>query len=194
MPPSRLEHEVRAGDQELGRFPRLPHDGRTVRSARLCQDQRCGRLIEQHAVGFVDDGACQAPLQQLCVVVVDAEQTPSETRAERLTLGLPQQQLVVEIVESELVARSIGNVAAIGEPLFGQGGIRTDESHGQPQAFEHGSEAFGIAPREVVVDRHDVHASAGERVEYGGKEGDECFSFTRLHLDDVSLGQRASGQ
>ena len=128
------------------------------------------------------------------MVVVDAEQTSTETCAEGLTLWLAQQQLVLEIVESELESRSIGDVAAIGAPPFGQRGIRTDESHGQAQALEHGREAFGIAPREVVIDGHDVHASAGERVEYGGKEGDERLPFARLHLGDVPLGQHASRQ
>ena len=43
---------------------------------------------------------------------------------------------------------------------------------------------LGVAPGEVVVDRDDVDALAGERVEITGQGRDERLTFTRSHLGD----------
>ena len=48
---------------------------------------------------------------------------------------------------------------------------------------------FGVAPGEIVVDGHDVHALAGERVEVDGKRGDERLALARPHLGDAAVVQ-----
>ena len=46
-----------------------------------------------------------------------------------------------------------------------------------------------VAAGQVVVDRDDVDALAGERVEVGGQRGDERLAFAGLHLGDLPAVQ-----
>ncbi len=48
---------------------------------------------------------------------------------------------------------------------------------------------FGVARGEVIVDRNDMNAAAGEAVEIGRQGRDERFTFTRSHLGDAALVQ-----
>ena len=45
---------------------------------------------------------------------------------------------------------------------------------------------LGVAAGQVVVDRDDVDALAGERVEVGGQRGDQRLAFAGLHLGDLA--------
>ena len=45
---------------------------------------------------------------------------------------------------------------------------------------------------EVVVDRDEVHAPAGERVQVGGQRRDEGLALARLHLGDPAEVQRGA--
>lgn len=47
-----------------------------------------------------------------------------------------------------------------------------------------------IAFGQVVVDRDDVHALAGQRVEVGGKHAGQGLALTGLHLRDIAEVQR----
>ena len=51
---------------------------------------------------------------------------------------------------------------------------------------------LGVALGEVVVDRDDVDAVAGERVEVRRQRGDQGLALTGLHLGDVAEVQRAA--
>ena len=51
---------------------------------------------------------------------------------------------------------------------------------------------LGVAAGEVVVDRDDVHALAGERVEVGRQRRDQRLALTGLHLGDVAEVQRGA--
>ena len=46
-----------------------------------------------------------------------------------------------------------------------------------------------VAPCQVVVHRHDVHAAPGHRVEGRGQRRHEGLAFARLHLGDPALVQ-----
>ena len=48
---------------------------------------------------------------------------------------------------------------------------------------------LGVASGQVVVDRDDVDALAGEGVEVGGHGGHQGFAFTGLHFGDLALVQ-----
>ena len=47
----------------------------------------------------------------------------------------------------------------------------------------------GVALREVVVDRDDVHALAGERVQVGRQRRDQRLAFAGAHLGDLAVVQ-----
>ena len=51
----------------------------------------------------------------------------------------------------------------------------------------HLAHPLAVALGKVVVDRDDVHAVSGERVEVSGECGDERFALAGLHLGDAPL-------
>ncbi len=53
---------------------------------------------------------------------------------------------------------------------------------------------LGIALGEVVVDRDDVDAVAGESVEVGRADGGQGLALSGLHLDDFALVQDEAAQ
>ena len=48
---------------------------------------------------------------------------------------------------------------------------------------------LGVAPGQVVVDRHHVHPASGEGVEVHGQDGHEGLALAGLHLGDLALVQ-----
>ena len=58
-----------------------------------------------------------------------------------------------------------------------------------PSRSKTGAVPLGVALGEVVVDRDEVDALAGERVQIERQARDERLSFTGLHLGDVALVQ-----
>ena len=47
----------------------------------------------------------------------------------------------------------------------------------------------GVALGQVVVDRDDVHALAGQRIEVGGQRRDQRLALAGAHLGDLALVQ-----
>ncbi len=58
-----------------------------------------------------------------------------------------------------------------------------------PECLVHRARPFRVALREVVVDGHEVHALAEQRVQVQRLHGDEGLPLARLHLCDVALVQ-----
>ena len=54
----------------------------------------------------------------------------------------------------------------------------------------HAAHPLAVAFGQVVVDRDDVHALAGQRVEVGGQHTGQGLALTGLHLGDVAEVQR----
>jgi hypothetical protein len=48
--------------------------------------------------------------------------------------------------------------------------------------------------REVVVDRDDVHALAGQRVQVGGQRRDQRLALAGLHLGDLAVVQHHAAE
>ena len=114
---------------------------------RAGDDQRRARLVDQDRVHLVDDGVDMAALHHVLEPVL---------------------HVVAQIVEAELVVGAVGDVARIGglallvvEPVH-------DHADGEPEEAVDLAHPFGVALGEVVVDGHDMHAPAGERVEVHG--------------------------
>ena len=64
-----------------------------------------------------------------------------------------------------------------------------DDADGEPEELVDAAHPFRVAAGEVVVDRDDVHAAAGERVQIDGEGGDERLAFAGLHLGDGAFVQ-----
>ena len=48
---------------------------------------------------------------------------------------------------------------------------------------------LGVAPGQIVVDRHDVHPAAAQGVQVGRQGGHQGLAFTGFHLGDLALMQ-----
>ena len=57
----------------------------------------------------------------------------------------------------------------------------------RPEAVEDGTHPLRVALGQVVVDRDDVDAAAGHRVQRGRERRDERLALAGLHLGDAAL-------
>jgi len=148
-------------------------------------------LVDQDAVGLVDDGVVVGPLDgQLAFLVLSAaEEGLLEALAVSVT-ELEPLQLVAEEVETELLAGPVRDVATVGRPAGAVGHPGLDAADAHPQQVIDRRIPVGVALREVVVDRDDVDAFALQRVEEGRKGGDQGLPFAGLHLGDRAVMDR----
>ena len=131
-------------------------------------DERRPRLVDEDGVDLVDDGECVPALDHL--LLVDGH-------------------VVTQVVEAELIVGAVCNVGGVGcAALLGRQ-IVDDEADGQAQEPIDLAHPFRVALGQIVVDRDDVHAIAGQCVEVGWEDGDEGFAFAGLHLGDAPLVQ-----
>ena len=131
-------------------------------------DQRRAGFVDQDRVDFVDDREVVAALDVL----------------RQLEL-----HVVAQVVEPELVVGAVGDVAAVGGLALGVVQVVLDDADRHAEEAVDAAHPLGVAPRQVVVDRDDVDAFAGEGVEIRGQRGDERLAFARLHFGDPALVQ-----
>ena len=94
--------------------------------------------------------------------------------------------IVAQVVEAEFVVRAVGDVCGV--LLTTLHGVLAGDDHAGCEA-EHAKYAahdVTLVLREVVVDRHDMDAFAGERIEVCGQGRDEGLAFTGLHFGDFA--------
>jgi hypothetical protein len=101
---------------------------------------------------------------------------------------------VLEEVEAELLRRAVGDVAGVGLAAGVEIHLRLDDAHRQAQRLVDRLHPLGVAAGEVVVDRGQVGAAAGQRVEHEGQRGHERLAFAGLHLQDRSVHERRPGE
>jgi hypothetical protein len=156
---------VGAGDEALRDRRELGEP--TVRLARRGprDDERGAGLVDEDRVDLVDDGEEVAPLDHV--------------------LRLPG-HVVAEVVEAELVVRAVRDVGGVLLTTLGRGLAGQDAARRHAEGAEHAAHELGLVAREEVVDRDDVDASGGDRVEVRGRRGDERLALTGLHLGDVA--------
>ena len=121
----------------------------------------------------------------------------------------PELHVVAQVVEAELVVGAVGDVGGVlRAPLLVAEPVH-DAADGEAEELVDLAHPFGVAARQIVVDRDDVHALAGQRIEIGGQGRDQRLAFARLHLGDhaavehdpahelhveVALAERALGR
>ena len=141
--------------------------GRTLR--RAGNDERRTRLVDQDAVHLVHDGEGMAALHHL--------------------RGVGRHAVVAQIVEAELTVRAVGDVAGILLTALGRTHGVLYASHRQPQVLEEVAHELRVAPRQVIVHRHQVRRTARERVQIEREGRHQRLAFARLHLGDLTLVQ-----
>ena len=147
--------------------------GRLLRRAR--DDQRRARLVDEDVVDLVDDRV---------VVHADRLAVLGEAAAVLDLLLQRGRHVVAQVVEAELRVRAVRDVGGVGGALLLVGLHVLQHADGEPEAVVERRHPGGVAPGEVVVDRHEVDALAGERVERDGERRGERLALAGLHLGD----------
>ncbi len=99
--------------------------------------------------------------------------------------GLPR-HVVAQVVEPEFVVRAVGDVGGVLLTPFFRRLACEDHARGHSEGAEDAAHQFALVAREVVVDGHDVDATARDGVQVGGGRRDEGLALTGLHLSDVA--------
>ena len=128
-------------------------------------DQRGARFIDQHRIDFIDDGEMERPLHHLLAAVF---------------------HIVAEIVEAEFIVGAIGDVGGIGFAAGVIVDIGHDDTDAEPEEFIDLAHPAGIARRQIIIDRHNMDALAGQRIEIDSERGDEGLAFAGTHFGDFS--------
>ena len=130
-------------------------------------DQRCAGFVDQDVVDLIDDRVVEPPLNLLVL--------------ERL-------HVVAQVVEAELVVRSVSDVAAVGDLFFVLTGVGLNRTDGQAETHVQRSHPFHVALGQVVVDRDDMHRT-GHRIQERRERRHQCLAFPGDHLGDHPLMQ-----
>src|SRR5262249_16113888 len=128
---------------------------------RTGNDQRGAGFVDQNRVDFVHDGELMAALNTVRDVVL---------------------HVVAEIVEAVLVVGAVGDIRTIGSAALVVVQIVDDNADREAEATIEWTHPFRVAASEIVVDGDDVNATTGQRIQDGGKCGDESLSFTGFHF------------
>ena len=129
-------------------------------------DQRGTGLVDQDGVHLVNDRKAVTALDLIALV---------------------DRHVVAQVVKAKLVVRTVGNVRLIGRAAFLGGLIMDDESDLETHEAIDLAHPLGVALRQIVVDRDDMDALAGEGVQIGRQDGDQGLAFAGLHLGDSAL-------
>ena len=147
---------------------------------RAGDDQRRPRLVDQDVVDLVDDREVVRG-ERLSVLVVAAAV---------LDLLLERRgHVVAQVVEPELGVRAVRDVGGVGGPLLLVRLHVLEHADAHAERLVDRAHPVGVAAREVVVDRHDVHALAGERVQDDGQRGGQRLALAGPHLGDRAVVQ-----
>ena len=140
--------------------------GRLLGSPR--DDQRRARLVDQDVVDLVDDPERMAALDHLL-----------QRRG----------HVVAQVVEAELGVGAVGDVRRVGDLLVLEALHVLQDADGHAERVVDRLHPLRVALCEVVVDRHEVDAVAGQRVEEDRQGGHQRLALAGLHLGDRAVVQ-----
>ena len=112
---------------------------------RSADDEGSSGLVDEDGVHFVDDGKIMAALD--------------------LFLFARGHAVIAKVIEAELGIGAVGDIAIVLLAPDVRRLIVQNATDGQSQELVNGAHPFTIASGEVIIHRHDVHATAGQRVE-----------------------------
>ncbi len=101
----------------------------------------------------------------------------------------PVFHIVAQIVEAELVVGAVSNVGVVGELTLLVVQAVDNNADAKAEEIVDLAHPFGIAPGQVVVDGHHVHATPGERIEIDRQRRHQRLAFAGLHLGNAPLVQ-----
>ena len=131
-------------------------------------DERCPGLVDEDGVDLVHYREAERALH---------------------LVGGAEGHVVAEVVEPELVVGAVDDIGGVGLALLRGGLAGHDHSGAQPEESVDRPHPLRVAPGEVVVHGDDVHALPVQRIEVGGKRGDQGLALPGAHLRDVAFVQ-----
>ena len=111
--------------------------------SRSGNDERRTGFVDEDGVHFVDDAVVQGTLYHLV---------------------LADDHVVAQVVEAEFVIRAVRNIGIIGAAALFIRQVVDDKADGQSQELINLTHFFAVACGQIVVDRDDVDAFAGQGV------------------------------
>mmetsp|Transcript_66101 Transcript_66101/g.157868 ORF Transcript_66101/g.157868 Transcript_66101/m.157868 type:complete len:231 (+) Transcript_66101:2074-2766(+) len=133
----------------------------------LGDDQRCARLVDHDRVSLVHDAEVERPRQH--------------------HLLLSHGEVVAEVVKPKLRVRHVREIAEVVLAALVRRLVRLDQPYREPEEPVDLADVLGIALREVVVHRHDVHALPRKRVEIRREGRHERLALASRHLRKLAL-------
>ena len=129
-------------------------------------DQRRARLVDEDGVDLVHDRVRMPALHEAF---------------ER------HGHVVAQVVEAELGVRPVRDVGLVRLLARAERHHVLDVAGAHAELLEDGPRPLHVALGQIVVDRHEVRAAAGERIQVQRLRRDERLTFAGLHLGDVAL-------
>ena len=130
-------------------------------------DERGTSVVDKHRVHLVDNGIVVRPLHQFFRVAA---------------------HIVAQVIETELVVRSVGNIAVIGVlALVAVWFVFVDTIDGQAVELEKHTHPLGVALSQVVVHRDHMHPLARQSVKIDRQSGHKGLTLTSGHLSYLAL-------
>jgi len=135
---------------------------------RTGDDQRRSRFIDENGVHLIDDG----------------EIKPALTIIAQLKL-----HIVAEIVETELVIGTVGDIGSVGGAPFHVIQAVDDLAAAHTEKGVDLPHPLAVAGGEIIVDGHHMHPVAAQAIEINRQGRCQGFPLTGAHLGDFSLVQ-----
>ena len=135
--------------------------GGLVRRTR--DDERGAGFVDEDGVHFIDDCESEFALH---------------------LVGIAERHVVAQVVEAELVVRRVDDIRRVGVALVPRMHARHHDARAHAQKLVDRTHPLRVAPREVVVDGHDVHGTAGQSIQVGGQGGHQRLALSGAHLGD----------
>ena len=134
-------------------------------------DQRCSRFIDQNGIDLINNGVVQPPLHTVTGFV---------------------DHVVPEVVKPVFIVRPVCDVRSIGRLLLFSRCLRQVDANGQTEKAVEAAHPLRVSAGQVVIDRHHMHAFAGQCIEIDGKSRRQRLAFTRAHLCHFAMMQGKS--
>ena len=162
---------------------------RGPRFTRLTEQQWRSRLIDQNAVYFINDCKSQAALQEAGIPRQSSLQTMPEPVHPAGFGSSQQDELITQVIETELVGHPIGDISPVGANLLRNIMFLRKTSHTESQIVEKWGGELKVPPGEISVRSGHMSTLPTKGEERCRDRRDQCLSFAGGHLRDRSLSE-----
>ena len=100
-----------------------------------------------------------------------------------------KRHVIAQVIKPEFVVGAIDDIGAVGLTLFALCLAGTNHANRHPEKLVQRPHPVGIPAGEIVVDRYQVDAVAGQGIEVGGQRRHQGLAFAGAHLGYFALVQ-----